>query len=130
MESRIVLADTSVLIDFFRKTDKSNSYLISLLRKGFEFSISAITEYEIYSGATGHQKNYWEEFLKIVTVLPFDKDAVKAAVEINRALKAKRKQIDMADLFIAATAISNNFPLATLNTKHFERIETLSIIPK
>jgi len=85
---------------------------------------------KFYSGATGHQQNYWEEFLKIITVLPFDKDAVKAAVEINKVLKAKRKQIDMADLFIAATAISNNLPLATLNTKHFERIETLSIIPK
>jgi len=96
MEGGIVLADTSVLIDFFRKTDKSNSYLISILRKGYSFSISAITEYAIYTGAIGEQKLYWQDFLKIVKVLPFDKDAVKVAVEINEALKRKRKQIDIA----------------------------------
>jgi len=130
METALILADTSVLIDFFRKSDKSNSYLINLIKKGHVFSISAITEYEIYSGTTGEQKLYWQDFLKIIEVLPFDKKAVKIAVEINNDLKRKRKQIDIADLFIAATAISNQIPLATLNTKHFERIESLNLITK
>ncbi len=61
-------------------------------------------------------------------VLPFDKDVVKLAVIINRQIKQKRKQIELADLFIAATAITNNLPFATLNRKHFERIDTLNII--
>jgi predicted nucleic acid-binding protein len=39
--------------------------------------------------------------------LAFDKGVVKVAVELNRSLKKKRKQIEMADLFIAATAIDN-----------------------
>ena|ERR1017187_4785888 len=130
MEGGLVLADTSVLIDFFRKSDKSNSYLVILLKRGYDFSISAITEYEIYSGATGQQKLYWQDFLSRIEVLPFDKAAVNTAVEINDALKLKRKQIDIADLFIAATAVSNNLPLATLNTKHFERVDSLSIIAK
>jgi len=43
-------------------------------------------------------------------------------------LKRKRKQIDLADLFIAATAVTNELPLATLNKKHFERVEILAII--
>jgi len=50
MAEKIILADTSILIDFFRKTDKANSKLISLVREGYVFYISAITEYEIYSG--------------------------------------------------------------------------------
>jgi tRNA(fMet)-specific endonuclease VapC len=49
-------------------------------------------------------------------------------VDINNALKRKRKQIDIADLFIAATALSNNLPFATLNLKHFERIDNLQIV--
>jgi tRNA(fMet)-specific endonuclease VapC len=49
-------------------------------------------------------------------------------VDISSALKRKRKQIDIADLFIAATAISNNLSFATLNLKHFERIDTLQIV--
>ena len=40
----------------------------------------------------------------------------------------KRKLIDTADLFIAATAIANKLPFATLNRKHFERIDGLAII--
>ena len=34
----------------------------------------------------------------------------------------------MADLFIAATAITHNLPIATLNRRHFERIDSLNIM--
>ncbi len=128
MAGKIVLADTSVLIDFFRKTDKVNSRLLGLVRQDYMFCISAITEFEIYTGATENQYQYWNDFLRKTQVLSFDKDVVKVAVEISKALKHKRKQIDMADLFIAATAIDNNMPLATLNKKHFERIDKLELV--
>lgn len=48
MENKVVLVDTSILIDFFRKTKKENSKLVSLVRQGYSFYISTITEYEIY----------------------------------------------------------------------------------
>lgn len=64
MAEKLVLADTSLLIDFFRKTDKSKSVLISLLKKGYTFCICVITEYEVYSGATDSQLEYWQSFLK------------------------------------------------------------------
>ena len=51
MAGKIILVDTSILIDLFRKTDKNNSALISLVRQGYTYCISAITEYEIYTGA-------------------------------------------------------------------------------
>ncbi len=50
------------------------------------------------------------------------------AVNINATLKRKRKQIDLADLFIAATAVTHSLSIATLNRKHFDRIETLNVI--
>ncbi len=128
MANKIVLVDTSVLIDYFRKTDKANSVLVKLFKGGYDFYISAITEYEIYSGATPIQLAFWNEVLKVTKVLAFDQSTVKAAVNINANLKRKRKQIDIADLFIAATAISYALPFATLNRKHFERIEELEII--
>jgi tRNA(fMet)-specific endonuclease VapC len=55
MADKIVLADTSVMIDYFRKTNKNKAQLISLALQGYSFCISAITEYEIYSGATSAQ---------------------------------------------------------------------------
>jgi tRNA(fMet)-specific endonuclease VapC len=60
--------------------------------------------------------------------MPFDKTVAKRAVDLNKELKRKRKLIDTADLFIAATAIANNLPFATLNRKHFDRIDGLTLI--
>ena len=128
MADKIVLVDTSILIDFFRKTDKANSALISLVRQGHTYCISAITEYEIYTGSTLEQLDFWDIFLQKTEVLAFDKRVAKVAVDINRDLKRKRKLIDIADLFIAATTVANKLPFATLNKQHFERIDTISFV--
>jgi predicted nucleic acid-binding protein len=128
MADKIVLADTSILIDLFRKSEKANSKFVQLALQGYQFQISAITEYEVYSGATTAQLSFWDDLLQKIKVLPFDKDVVKQAVIINRQLKQKRKQINIADLFIAATALAGNLPFSTLNKKHFDRIEGLNII--
>jgi len=128
MADKVVMVDTSILIDYYRKTDKANSVWIALIRQGYTFTISAITKYEIYSGATQTQFDFWNTVLQAVEVVPLDEAAVDIAVEVNATLKRKRKQIELADLFIAATAISNNLPFATLNRKHFDRIERLAII--
>jgi tRNA(fMet)-specific endonuclease VapC len=102
--------------------------LDKLGRQGYSFAISAVTKYEIYSGATQSQIVFWDSVLRAITVLPLNEAAVDTAVTTNITLKKKRKQIDLADLFIAATAITNNLPLATLNRKHFERIDLLKLI--
>lgn len=123
-----MLVDTSILIDYSRKTDKEKSTWISLFRQGYAFAISAVTKYEIYAGATPSQLMFWDSVLQAVTVMPLDVISVDTAVTINSALKRKRKQIDLADLFIAATAVAYDLPLATLNKKHFDRIDTLQLV--
>ena len=128
MEDKIILIDTSILIDLFRKTDKTNSVLIALVKNGYTFCISSVTEYEIYRGASLVQTDFWDDFLKRTEVLSFDKSVARTAVDINNDLKRKYKQISIPDLFIAATAISNNLYFATLNKKHFERIEGLHLV--
>lgn len=128
MEDKIILTDTSVLIDYFRKTDKGNSILISLFDQGYDFTISSITYYEIYSGTTANQLKFWKNLLQRTKVLALDEIVAQAAVDINIELKRKRKQIEIADLFIAATAIANNLPFSTLNRRHFDRIEGLILI--
>jgi predicted nucleic acid-binding protein len=128
MARKTLMIDTSILIDFYRKTDKNNSVWVGLVREGYDFAISVVTKYEIYSGATDSQLSFWENVLLAVTVIPLDENAVDAAVETNKILKKKRKQIALADLLIASSAISSNLPLATLNRKHFERIENLVLV--
>ena len=128
MADKIIMVDTSILIDYYRKSDKANSVWVALVRQGYKFAISAITKYEIYSGANMSQLDFWNSILQAIEVIPFDESAVNTAVNINATLKQKRKQIDLADLFIAATAIANDLHLATLNKKHFERIDSLNIV--
>ncbi|WP_418884486.1 type II toxin-antitoxin system VapC family toxin [Cognataquiflexum rubidum] len=47
------------------------------------------------------------------------------AIEVYASLKKQNKLIDLADLLIGATAKNHRIPLATLNKKHFQRIEGL-----
>lgn len=35
MADKIILIDTSVLIDYFRKTDKENAALVALVKQGY-----------------------------------------------------------------------------------------------
>jgi tRNA(fMet)-specific endonuclease VapC len=128
MASKIVLLDTSIPIDYFRKKDKSKTSFVRLADSYSHFYISAITEYEIRSGINIEQETFWQELLGQLEVLLFESQAVLAATKINNELKRKRKQIAIPDLFIAATAIANKLPLATLNRKHFERIDNLVIV--
>lgn len=128
MADKTILIDTSLFIDYFRKTDKTKTRLVQLSLQGEKFAISSITEYEIYCGATSAQIQFWQDLLAQITVLPFDSLAALIAVDIEQKLKKIRRSIDKADLFIAATAIANNLPFDTLNRKHFDKIERLILL--
>jgi tRNA(fMet)-specific endonuclease VapC len=128
MAEKIIMVDTSILIDFYRKTDKNNSIWVGLVREKYTFAISVVTKYEIFVGATEAQSLFWNDVLQAVRVIALDEACIDTATEINKALKKKRKQIDLADLLIAATAITHDLGFATLNYKHFDRIDQLQII--
>lgn len=128
MGEKLALLDTSILIEFFRKTDKANSRFYQLFDTFDAFCIPVISEYEIFVGATSTaQKDYWKNFLGRITIIPLDSETVQTAIVLNEELKKTRNLIDSADLFIAATAIHHNLPLATLNNKHFDRLGNLKL---
>ena len=122
------MIDTTLLIDYFRKTDKSKSRLVQLSEQFDQLAISTVTEFEVYSGATEAQLAFWTELLSEILVLPFDSQAAHMAVEIQRDLKKLRKTIEKADLFIAATVVANGLTLETLNRKHFDKIKQLTLL--
>jgi predicted nucleic acid-binding protein len=128
MADKRLLIDTSLLIDYFRSRDKNNSRLVQLSKQFDRLFISSITEFEVYSGATPGQLGFWRQLLLEIQVLPFDSKAAHSAAAIQQNLKKSRKSIDKADLFIAATAMSNNLRLDTLNRRHFESIEHLALV--
>ena len=116
MADKKLMVDSSILSDYFRKTDKANSKLV--------------TVFEVVNGATPLHLQFWDGMLPRFTILSFDSKTARQAAEIVAQLKTKRKTIDKPDLFIAATAVVNSLTLDTLNIKHFIHIESLQLLRK
>jgi tRNA(fMet)-specific endonuclease VapC len=121
-----LLIDSSIIIDYLRQKDKSETLLALLLKTGYQSSISIVTVVESYAG-----KSVWESS-QIKAVI----DELLAGMEIfglDIALAQQSGQIrakynlSTMDAIIAATAIEHNLPLATLNTKDFDKVPDLKI---
>jgi len=122
------MVDSTILIDYFRKTDKANSKLVSHFKTYNTLYISSVTEFEVINGATPAHLHFWNQMLTRFTVLDFNSSAARQAALVVRQLKTKRKSIDKPDLFIAATAIVHRLTLDTTNRKHFTHIDGLDLL--
>lgn len=122
------MVDSTILIDYFRKTDKNNSRLVNHFKNYDRLYISSVTEFEVINGSTSAHLQFWNQMLSGFIVLDFDSKAARKATEIVRQLKTKRKSIDKPDLFIAATAIVHGLTLDTTNKKHFIHIDALELL--
>ena len=122
----IICLDTSVLIEFYRNTDKSKSFLFKLA-KIYKFNIPSIVKYEILRGDK-RKDDFWYKIFSHTSILPFDSDCADFASEIYQRLKFSNQLVDTDDLLIAATAMKNNSKIATLNADHFKRIDGLIVI--
>ncbi len=125
-----MLVDTSVLIDYFRRKDKGRTLIHKLAEDGCTLKLSVITEYEVYVGATADQLAYWGQMLEHIEVLPLGSREVRRAATIQAELKRHRIQAALPDLFIAATAMEADIPVATLNKKHFEVLHGIRLFPQ
>jgi predicted nucleic acid-binding protein len=128
MADKKLMVDTSLLIDYFRKTDKNNARLVTHFKNYRQLYISSITEFEVLNGAKQSHLDFWDGMLTRFTVLYFDSKAARQAAAITEQLKSKRKTIDKPDLFIAATAVSHGLYFDTLNIKHFAHIDKLLML--
>ena len=122
-----VLLDTSILIDFLRRKNKSDSSFVKLLQRKYQFYISIVTHTELFSG-----KTIWENeklHLEIETlcsglhILPLETEISKKAGEIRA-----KNNTTIINAIIAGTAINHGLSLATLNLKDFEDIKGLGLL--
>ena len=119
MEGEIVCLDTSILIDYFRKKNKENSFFYKLIELGYSFSVTSITTFQIYRGIIAQQRSFWDDLFRRIEVLSFDEEASKMAATLLQKLNSRNNPLALSDLFIAAIAIQNKQRLVTLNKKHF-----------
>lgn len=128
---KFYLLDTDIIIYWLKNKYPKINQKINAISNEYIF-ISSIAVAELYFGAYNSTKkeeniSLIDELLKEINVVDFDENAGKNFGKIKSDLKSKGKIICDSDLFIAATAISNNFTLVSNNESHFKRIEKLEI---
>ncbi len=69
-----------------------------------------------------------DESLSVLTVLPFCREASLKYGQTRADLINKGQDIGFADTAIAAIALTENMPVLTANTNHFNRIEELEVM--
>ena len=122
------VVDSCLFIEYFRAKDKAVTWLVRLIREKRRIGLSTIVLFEILAGANAEQQDFWKGFLHGAVRLPFDEHVAKIAAGIFRHLRQRNIRLESCDVFIAATAIAHDLPLATLNHKHFEQIDGLKLL--
>lgn len=126
----MVLIDTTVLIEYFRSQNKTQTFFYDLAGRNDLIYVSAITKFEIWVGARPNQDEFWKNLFSSLKTIPFGEKEAEKAGEIQQILIKNNRQIGISDVMIGATALVHGMPIATLNTKHFDRISGLNLIQK
>ncbi|MBO4385731.1 MAG: type II toxin-antitoxin system VapC family toxin [Treponema sp.] len=96
-----------------------------------DLAISNIVQYEIQRGIFYRQskklQNDFDIFCKHIPVIPITNTDLLKAAHIYADLRHTGKLIEDSDIFIGASALSNNAVLVTNNEEHLGRIEGLRI---
>lgn len=128
MARRDVILDSSIIIQHVRAGNKRNSILArsELL---FKHHLSVISIYEIELGAyrSGRTSDL-DTLQKSFIVLAFTKEIAMRAARLDVDLIRRNLQIGIKDTMIAATCLVHNFPLLTINIRHFDRVDGLQLI--
>jgi tRNA(fMet)-specific endonuclease VapC len=125
------LFDTDVITNIF-KIQPSPGLVAKLAKTPFHAQhISTITVSEIVYGAwksnqpRRHLDNLEKILLPAVTILGFDSKAAYVCGSLRTRLEREGKPLALADLQIAAIAMSRDLVLVSGNTRHFSRIPGL-----
>jgi len=96
-----------------------------------EVCISAITLAELCYGANRRKSSRLDRmidsFASTVAVMPFDEDCATTYGRVAHDLARRGTPIGGFDVLIAAHALTLHLTLVTNNTKHFSRVEGLTL---
>ncbi len=122
------LIDTDWAVDYLKGKPDAVSLLQSLRPQGL--AISQINYAEIYEGiyyGKDRPKNELalHRFLRVVTVLPLNRQILQRFGVIRGDLRAHGLLFGDFDLLIGTTALHHNLTVVTRNVKHYNRIPRL-----
>ncbi|NEP45784.1 MAG: type II toxin-antitoxin system VapC family toxin [Okeania sp. SIO2H7] len=104
-----------------------------LLEVGWEeVGICAITVAELYYGAYNSNRvtenlNRIDIFMGNLSVLPLSDRALRQFGELKAELRRRGEPLADLDLLIASVALVGSYTLVTNNTRHYDRIDGLTL---
>ena len=113
----MILCDTNILIEFY----KNNSDIVDELQNvGLaELAVSVVTSGELYFGAKDKRElAKIQKQLSLIQQIPLDLDISNRFLSLLEEYALSHK-LSVPDALIAATALSQDIPLYTLNLKDF-----------
>lgn len=119
-----ILVDTSVIIDFLRRQDKTNSVFWQVFSQAkCQPVIGLTTVVELWAGKSMSEKktrSFIEELLDKCEILFPD---LRLAKKTGALLRRSNYQLSFQDAHIAVFSLEEHLPLLTLNRKDFARIK-------
>jgi len=122
---RMIVCDTNILIEFYKKTPNIVQELQSI---GYtNVAISAMTQAELYFGALDKAElRHIKTHLSLLTVLPVTSSISGRFLELMETYCLSHK-LSLPDALIAATSLLHQYELYTLNRKDFRFITGISL---
>jgi len=125
------LLDTNAVIYFFKGQGKVAERLFAV--EAGEVAISSVSLYEIEVGIAKssqptRRRKQFDSFLAVVSVLPFDSAAARAAATLRAELESRGLPIGPLDNLIAGVALAHRATLVTRNTREFSRLPGLALM--
>lgn len=121
----MILCDTNILIEFYR----GNAEIISELQAiGLaNLSVSAVTSGELYYGARDKRElEIMKKHLSLLNQIPLDADISNQFLSLLETY-ALSHRLSVPDALIAATALTRQTPLYTLNVRDFQFISDIKL---
>jgi len=129
------LCDTSVLVEVdrggvdekVRRLDEQGRHAVSMVSVT-ELRLGVNLGYEVGSEAHRDAVDGLERLLARFDVVPVSRAVATAAADIIATLREGGEPLDdLHDVYVAATARTEQLPVLTANVDHFERIEAVEV---
>jgi len=126
-----VVLDTDVASFLLKQDSRAEFYRPHITGKLWALSFQSVGEMEHWAEVRGwgaRRKAMLERFLDDMVILTPDRELCKLWGRIRARGKQQGHPIDVADSWVAATALRYGVPLATHNQAHFRWVEGLTLI--
>jgi tRNA(fMet)-specific endonuclease VapC len=127
----MIFLDTNIISYYLAADERVTKKVLEAVCRDGGISTTIINVYEILKGFrwknNKKKEKMFKAFLSNVEVFAIDDEVVDIASAIYAKLRKGGKNIEDADILIAAITIKNRGTLVSNNIKHYEGIERLSL---